>query len=269
MTSPAKIEVRDFRFPLSKAPRDWHAKGTAVSAYWDQLSIFFPVGERFFVKSVKHFEDQLTDPKLKAEVRAFCAQEGMHGREHEAYNERLAAEGIPVAKLERVVKFLLGFCQRFFSPHRQLAVTCALEHFTSLMGEFILARPELLEGCDPNMAALWRWHAAEENEHRSVAFDVYQATGGTWFQRCRIMVITSIFFWGLVGLQQLLFMAKRGVLFSPTQHWRVFEFCFVNPAALSSLIRPYFSYFARDFHPAARGGQELIENWKRSLAPAP
>lgn len=262
------IEVRDFRFPLSKAPRDWHAKGAGVSAYWDQLSIFFPVGERFFVKSVKHFEDQLTDPKLKAEVRAFCAQEGMHGREHEAYNERLAAEGIPVAKLERVVKFLLGFCQRFFSPHRQLAVTCALEHFTSLMGEFILARPELLEGCDPHMAALWRWHAAEENEHRSVAFDVYQATGGSWFQRCRIMVITSIFFWGLVAMQQLLFMAKRGVLFSPTQHWRVFEFCFVNPAALSSLIRPYFSYFRRDFHPAARGGYELIEAWKRSLSPA-
>jgi uncharacterized protein len=266
MTTTPSIHVRDFRFPLSEAPRDWHAKGTAVTAYWDQLSVFFPVGERFFVRSVRHFESQLTDPKLREEVIAFCAQEGMHGREHVAYNERLAAQGLPIDGLERIVKFLLGTAQRLFSPRRQLAVTCALEHFTSLMGEFILTRPEVLEGSDPTMAALWRWHAAEENEHRCVAFDVHKAVGGTRFERCRSMVIVSIFFWGLVAMQQLLFMAKRGVLFSPREHWRVFEFWFVNPGALSSLIRPYLSYFRRDFHPAARGGFEAIEAWKRSVS---
>ena len=57
------IEVRDFKFPISQPPRDWHTGGVAVTAYWDQLSVFFPVGERFFVRSVRHFEGQLTDPK--------------------------------------------------------------------------------------------------------------------------------------------------------------------------------------------------------------
>ena len=137
------------------------------------------------------------------------------------------------------------------------------------MGEFILARPEVLEGSDPTMSSLWRWHAAEENEHRSVAFDLYQSVGGTWFERCRAMIVVSIFFWSLVVMQQLVFMAKRGILFSPTQHWQLFRFCFVEPGALSSLVRPYLSYFRRGFHPAARGGFELIEAWKRSLAVTP
>ena len=265
----SSIEVRDFRFPLASVPRDWHAKGPAVSAWFDQLSVFFPVGERFFVRSVKHFLPQVPEGPLRGEVAAFCAQEGHHGREHVAYNERLAAFGLPINGLERIVKFLLGIAQFRLSLRRQLAITCALEHFTSLMGEFVLSRPDVFEGSDATMTALWRWHSAEENEHRSVAFDLYQSVGGTWFERCRAMIVVSIFFWSLVMMQQVVFMAKRGILFSLTQHWRLFRFCFVDPGALSSLVRPYLSYFRKDFHPAARGGFELIEAWKRSLAVTP
>jgi uncharacterized protein len=199
-------------------------------------------------------------------VAAFCAQEGHHGREHVAYNDRLAAEGLPIERLEQTVKVLLGLAPKVFSKRKQLAITCALEHFTSVMGEIILSKAEVLDGSDPTMAALWRWHAAEENEHRSVAFDVYQAVGGTRFERSRIMVVVSIFFWSLVLKQQLVFMKQRGILFSLREHWRLFRFCFVTPGALSSLLGPYLSYFRRDFHPAARGGFELIEAWKRSLA---
>ena len=41
------------------------------------------------------------------------------------------------------------------------------------------AKPQLLEGAHPAMVALWKWHAAEENEHKNVAFDVYKAAGGS------------------------------------------------------------------------------------------
>lgn len=261
----SSIEVRDFRFPLAAPPRDWHARGVAVTAFWDQLSVFFPVGESFFVRSVKHFAPRVHEGPLRDEVAAFCAQEGHHGREHLAYNQRLEAEGLPIDGLERIVRFLLGIAQKRLSAHRQLAITCALEHFTSLMGEFVLGEPSCLEGCDPTMSALWRWHSAEENEHRSVAFDLYQAVGGTWFTRARAMVVVSLLFWTLVMLQQLVFMAKRGALFSPREHWRLFRFTFLEPGMLRSLVRPYLAYFRRDFHPAHRGGFELIEAWKKTL----
>lgn len=260
------IEVRDLRFPLDSVPRDWHPAGLAVTAYWDQLSVFFPVGETFFVRSVRHYAGQLPEGPLREEVAAFSAQEGIHAREHVSYNTHLANQGLPINRLEGIVRAILGRTQRVLSPRKQLAITCALEHFTSLMGEFILARTDTLEGADPTMKQLWRWHAAEENEHRSVAFDVYKAVGGTWFERSRLMVLTSIFFWGLVTLQTVVFMKHRGALFSAREWWKLFRFSFIEPSALGSLIRPWFSYFARDFHPAQRGGLELVEAWKRSVA---
>ncbi|MFZ5443410.1 MAG: metal-dependent hydrolase [Myxococcota bacterium] len=263
----SSIDVRDLRFDLRAVPRDWHPGGAAITAYWDQLSVFFPLGESFFVRSVKHFLPQLTDERLRADVIAFCAQEGHHAREHRAYNERLAAEGLPVAALERIVDRVLRVAQRF-SPRRQLAITCALEHFTSLMGEVVLGRPEVLAGADPTMAKLWRWHSAEENEHRSVAFDVFVAVGGTRLERSRSMLITSAFFWSLVSLHLVLFLAKRGALFSPREHWRLFRFLWLEPAAIGSLVKPWLSYFSKGFHPAQRGGEELIEAWKREYSAA-
>ncbi|MBL8934809.1 MAG: metal-dependent hydrolase, partial [Archangium sp.] len=74
--SVSSIDVRDLRFDLSTVPRDWHPRGAAVTAFWDQFSVFFPVGEAFFVRSVRHFLPQLSDETLRADVAAFCAQEG-------------------------------------------------------------------------------------------------------------------------------------------------------------------------------------------------
>src|SRR5690606_41942592 len=62
------------------------------------------------------------------------------------------------------------------SPYTTLfrSKTCALEHFTAMLAETILEHPEMLEGMDERVLPLWLWHAVEESEHKSVAFDVYQ-----------------------------------------------------------------------------------------------
>ena len=58
----------------------------------------------------------------------------------------------------------------------------------------------------------------------------------------------------------------RGALFSAREWWKLFRFSFIDPSALGALIRPWLSYLVRDFHPAQRGGLELVEAWKRSVA---
>ena len=44
----------------------------------------------FFVRSVRYFRDQITDPDLQRQVAGFIGQESVHGREHRAFNRRLA-----------------------------------------------------------------------------------------------------------------------------------------------------------------------------------
>ena len=55
------VEVRDLRFPLDSVPRDWHPAGLAVTGSRGQLSVFVPVGETFFVRSVRHCAGQLLE----------------------------------------------------------------------------------------------------------------------------------------------------------------------------------------------------------------
>ena len=60
------------------------------------------------------------------------------------------------------------------SPLARLAATVALEHLTAILAAALLdGRSGSLAGADPRVAELWRWHAVEETEHKSVAFDVY------------------------------------------------------------------------------------------------
>jgi predicted metal-dependent hydrolase len=154
-------EIRDLRFQtLTDVPRHWHGGRRSVTSYFDGLSIFFPLGERFFLASVRAKAKHVKDPALAEAVRAFCGQEGVHGREHERYNAHLAARGYPAAEMEARVGRLLSLVSRRLPMRTQLAATCALEHFTALMGQMILADPRTLDGAHPTMAALWRWHAA-------------------------------------------------------------------------------------------------------------
>jgi len=264
--------VRNLRWDLTAAiPRHWHGGRRSVTTFFDNLSVFFPQGERFFVATVHAFERDVKDPALLAAMRAFCGQEGIHSREHVRYNEMLAAKGYPVAAMEDRVRRRLRRASRQLSPRRQLAVTCALEHFTALLGQLVLENPRVLEGADPTMAGLWRWHSAEENEHKAVAFDVFQAVGGTYEERASIMVLVTLIFWAKVLDHQARMMKVDGTVFSAREWAALVKFLFVEPGGMSGVMREYFEYFRRDFHPADIDSTRLVRGWESdfSLQAAP
>lgn len=269
MTAP-HLEVRNYRFATGDdVPRHWHGGRRSITRFFDNLSVFFPAGERFFVASVRAFHDAVADePALRRAVRDFCAQEGIHGREHRRYNAMLAAQGLPVDDMERRVERLLARVSAKTSPRWQLAITASLEHFTALLGHILLERPELLEGADPTMAALWRWHAAEENEHKAVAFDVYLAAGGTYGERVRVMLGATLVFWAKVIEHQARLMHADGDLLSWREHARLQRFLWIAPGALPPMWRLWLTWFRRDFHPNDLDASEALAAWRASVAPA-
>ena len=74
-----------------------------------------------------------------------------------------------------------------------LAVTAAAEHFTATLAADVLERNTWAEhDIDADARSLWLWHAAEEIEHRHVAFDVYVRLGGGYLRRVLTMVPLAV-----------------------------------------------------------------------------
>jgi uncharacterized protein len=159
-------EVRDIRFDLSNVPRVWLGERRAVTNYFNNLSLLFPAGERFFMDSVRAHAGHLHDANLLAEVRTFNAQEAIHTREHRRYNDMLEKHGYPAHAMDARLERMLQWVRTRTPVLWQLAITAALEHFTAMMTSILLGHPRLLDQADQNVAALWRWHSAEESEHK-------------------------------------------------------------------------------------------------------
>lgn len=267
-TTPlAELEVRNLRFATDdRVPRHWHGGRKSVTTFFDNLSLFFPAGERFFIDAVKAHKHVVTDERLLKDVAIFCAQEGIHGREHIRYNAMLEEQGYPAVELDRKVQRILAFVRRSLPRRTRLSVTCSLEHFTALMAEYILRDPRLLEGAHPVMRSLWRWHAAEESEHRAVAYDVYRAARGPYAERAVTMLVTTAIFWTLVVQHQARMMKVDGTAWSPSEWRALFVYLFVEPGGMLGLWRRWLDYFKPSFHPWDHDSRDLLERWKAEYA---
>jgi predicted metal-dependent hydrolase len=258
MAAPKRIPVRNLQFLLGEdVPRYWHGGRRSVTLFFDNLSTFFPAGERFFIRSVAHYRDRIEDPELLAQVRAFSAQEGMHTREHLRYNGMLRDQGHPIDELEARVEAVLDRAMRTAPRRRQLAATCALEHLTASLAHVVLSDPRLLEGAHPALAGLWRWHAVEETEHKAVAFDVYEQVGGTYAERVSTMIVTTFIFLTMVLENQVSLMARDGTVASPREWLSLLRFLIVEPGGLTAALPQWLRYLKPDFHPWQHDNHEL------------
>lgn len=255
----------DFDLPVERM-RDWHPAGRHVTGSFNAKSLFFPEGEKFFIQSVRYYRDRIPAGPLQDAVTAFIAQEGAHGREHRDYNRAIAQAGFPADQIERKIIRTLDITRRFTPRAHQLAVTIALEHFTAIMAHRLLEDPEVLAGADPRYAAIWRWHAVEETEHKAVAFDVYQATVGKglrgYLRRCIVMLGTSVFFVFNVWRHHIALMKHDG-LHRDWAGWRHYlHHAFVRPGVYRKIFWDWLDYFRPGFHPWQHDNRELLARWQ-------
>lgn len=255
----------DFQFDPDM-PRYWFGGSQFKSILLTALSCTFPEGERMFVRSVRHYQKQLKNDLLKEEVKGFIGQEAHHGNEHEVFNALMQTKGIPTRKVEKFVHNGIAWQERRMSPERLLAKTCALEHFTAMLAEVMLENPDFLEGMHKDMLPLWLWHAVEESEHKSVAFDVYQEQVGNYWTRVSEMALTTVEFTGFTIFHYFQLrsqMDDKADWKSIAEGW---NWLLGNPGFLRKLGPAYLAYFKRDFHPAKRDKRHLREKGLQKLA---
>jgi predicted metal-dependent hydrolase len=256
------ITPRDRRFGRDRASaRHWLNGDPIATAFFNALSITFPRGEAFFIDSVRAFRDGVSD-KLAGEIAAFIKQEVVHSREHLAFNRQVTDHGYDVTRLDADVTMVLDLAYSR-PPIVRLAATMALEHFTAILAHELLRDPRHLDGADPELAALWRWHAVEEIEHKGVAHDTWvHATRDWprlkrwWVKLLMMLIVTRHFLHHRArGMMELL--RQDGV--TGVRAWGgLLRYALIRPGILRRIAWPWVSYFLPGFHPWQVDDRALI-----------
>ena len=235
------------------------------------LSGSFPPGEESFIRSVRRFSDQITDPVLKKRVAGFIGQESVHGQEHRKLNTQLADMGYPLVRFllfapTSVRQKVVLRIEKLLPAKVHLAMTAAAEHYTAVLGARVLSNDEIqaIPG-DPEVWRLLNWHAMEELEHKSVAFDVYRSVGGS--ERTRIAVMWFMYF---LTIPVVTAAVAVSILLDPTawprpitvlrQTYGVFR----GPL-LRGFLGEIAEYLRPGFHPDDVPTEDILQRWQHDL----
>lgn len=231
------------------------------TAFFNALSMSFPAGEQLFIDSVRKGVAALPAEQQAAfadEIEGFIGQEATHRRIHQRFNAHLQRQGL-VNSWEARILSRRGMVEAM-DVRNWVAVTAATEHLTALFAEHLLAHAEPLQGAEPRLRDLWLWHCSEESEHRSTAFDLYTALGGSDAWRCAIFKAVTRHFAIDLARQTLRNLWHDGAgwrLSTWVDGWRLL----FGPQGLVTLGRaPWRRYLGDHFHPS-QGDALSAERW--------
>ncbi|MBU3168835.1 metal-dependent hydrolase [Acinetobacter baumannii] len=180
LASNQKIVRRnvELSYDANKSYSFYYEENPVVTSLFVVLSAMFPPGEMFFIESIRNVRSQIKDENLLEDIRAFIAQEAFHSREHKTLNNHFLHSNYPeVIEIEAKTKARLDKLRKL-SAVEQVAATVVMEHYTATLARLLLTDQLIKEKTTQESRNLWEWHALEELEHKSVAFDVLKAIGG-------------------------------------------------------------------------------------------
>ena len=260
----AAIEVRRPALALGPdVPRYWYRGEAFATHYLDALSSVFPDGEAFFVRSVQRYRDRIDDAALQRAILGFAGQEGQHSQQHDRHLALLAAHGYgALERMNRVGDTAMRFVNRRL-PRFALASTAALEHLTALLARRILAdQSRFTTAMDPRMGALWRWHALEEAEHKTVAFDVLKRVAPSYLLRAVALLWNTVGLFAEMLVRTSYMLWKDGELTRGSNWSDGWTFLFGREGLLRGMGRDYRAWYRRDFHPSQIDDRALLEAWR-------
>jgi predicted metal-dependent hydrolase len=234
------IEVRKvpFEFPPDFQPH-WHPTDPALSQLINGTSLLLPYMEPFIIDAIRQASEDISDPALEKEAKAWIGQESQHFMQHRRFKEVLIANGCPQLRerekeIEQEYELLRKRPLKF-----QIAYTAGFETMALAIGHTIIAdRAHLLRGADPALASLFLWHVVEEIEHKNVAFDVYQHVYGAYWYRVYGMLAAMIHLTQMVRGSYMVLLKSDGLWGKWKTHWAIKKLAFrLFASALPGIIR--------------------------------
>lgn len=278
----ASFPVRRMDFEFGQVPEYWMNNSSGLTHFMTALSALFPDGEKFFVDSVRAVRNdpKLADPRMQKEISAFIGQEAMHSKEHVGFNQSANAYGHDVNSLEKKTNTVIQTIRKGFAKIAKpfgisqemidLTATTALEHFTATIASELLSNEEIqAKMTDDTMYRLWMWHAVEENEHKAVVYDVFEALYGkgvkAYVLRNSAMAIAmvALFITQSYFVTRLLRQDKQ---FNMAALRDIYKYAYsAKHGVITGMIPDLVDYFRPGFHPNDHDTHALLANWKDKL----
>ncbi|HEY3636958.1 MAG TPA: metal-dependent hydrolase [Rhizomicrobium sp.] len=241
------------------------------TAYYNAFSASFPQAERYFIDAVRYYRESASGD-LQKQISAFIVQESLHSREHVAFNRIAISGGYDLSRIDALLKKRFEWARKL-SRVTQIASTASLEHFTTILACEAIENPRHLETAPPEIRRLWCWHAGEEIEHKSVAFDTFMLATSSlsaparWWLRSRVMVASTWYLFDFMfrGVADLF---RQDGIASFRTWLRFLYFAFVSPGVIRRVLLAYYRWYVPGFHPWKKDDRALIAAAEQALAEA-
>lgn len=279
----ASFPVRRMAFEFDQVPEYWMQGSAGLTHFMTALSALFPAGEKFFIDSVRavRYHPAIKDnQELQKEISAFIGQEAMHTQEHVGFNASAQKYGHDVERLDRYTDKVIQGARKVFAGVGKpfgitqemvdLTATTALEHFTATIATQLLGNSHIQElMSDDTMKTMWLWHAIEENEHKAVAYDVFE---GVFGQGTKAYLLRTS---SLVAAMLTLFVVQNYFLFRLLKEDKqlnleafkaIYTYAYSpSKGIITGMGREMLAYFRPGFHPNDLDTVSLLDTWKAKL----
>lgn len=224
-TADRALSPRDMRFEYPDDFRaEWQPLKPEFSAACNALSLGMPYGEPYVVSSVRRVRDRLGDEQLRDQVDSYLAQERSHYRQHRRFNELLTAQHPGLRWVERGLARSYRWLARHGSTEFNVAFAAGFEAVAFASARWIDShRRELFDGADRVPSTLFLWHLAEEVEHKTVAFDVWQAVDGRRWRYARAMATSFLMLVWFMFCGTVVQLAASRRIFNPVAWFRLLK----------------------------------------------
>ena len=221
MSEPLAVRRVRFEWPDDFEPV-WTPRTPELAIAANSVSMLMPHAEPYVVATTRAAlgEGLVADPALASQAQAYLTQEAQHHAQHRRFNDLLIARYPGLATVDRGLAWMFAKLRKR-STRFGLAFAAGFETIAFVSARWVDKRMGLLRDAEPTAATMFLWHLAEEVEHKRVAFDVYQASGGGRVRYVWAMWIAALVLsiGSLVGSVTMLWSERR--LFSPAAWFRL------------------------------------------------
>ena len=269
MTAPTPpsepLPVRKVRFDY---PPDsnlvWNPRFPEFSCAANSISLLMPSAEPYFVRTMRSVRDRLDEP-LRSRTAEFGVQEYRHSRQHRRFNAIVARQAPRILTVESWVSRTYGFLERRASQRFSVAFVAGSETLAYAIARWTEKNAvRLFRGADQVPATMFLWHLAEEVEHKSAAFDVFEALDGSRLRYTAAMTLSFALLAWFVVIASFVQLAAIGRAFNPLAWFRLARW---SLSLAFSMLPTMAVSTMPGHHPSSFSDPIYLSTWLRQYDP--